>query len=421
MASMMANESSIKQPGIRQFILIGGAALAGAVVLFALWYLFLRIPYVSAFSGLKSSDAATIVGELDRLKTPYRLADDGATILVPSDTVDATRVNILGGDLPLKGAVGFELFNKTDMGLSEFAQKINYQRALQGELARTIMALEEIDTARVHLSLPESGIFQRDRQVAKASITISTKVGMAVDSDVVDGIQQLVASAVPDLQATNVAILDARGRMLSAVASTSLLQSSNDERRNALEHMYADKVRAAIGAAGLTMPMTVDVMSFDSLVSTGVDSASTASDATPDQALPRSRKTPFKVTIALGVEPGAQVRERMLVAARQAVGFDPSLGDIVVISVDPTHSMSAKTSLSLRPLPAAMPSKSLDNPAPARSFFPVAIGASIVLLVSLGWWFWRKRALWAQVDTEAFSARLKTLLEEDARNASASV
>jgi flagellar M-ring protein FliF len=412
MSFAMTTGDTLKQANRRQIILIAGAALAGTALLFALWYLVVRVPYVPAFSGLKSTEAVSIVGELDRLKTPYRLADDGATVLVPSDKVDATRVKILGGDLPIKGAVGFELFNKTDMGLSEFAQKINYQRALQGELARTIMALDEVDTARVHLSLPESGIFQRDRQRAKASITITTKAGAIVDDDAVSGIQHLVASAVSDLQAENVAILDARGRLLNSVAPTD--QAPQDERRSALEQVYAGTLRSAIAASGLTMPMTIDVISFENSVSSPM-SVSNTGRSTPLGA----RKWPLKISIGLTAEPGPLVRERLLTAARQAVEFDSALGDVIAIEINAVRPAPLSGRLPVpSPVPAALPSSAPDATVPAHLFWLIIAGVLLVLLGLFAWRSWEKRAvIWSPNEREAFAARLKALLEEDARHA----
>jgi flagellar M-ring protein FliF len=412
MSFAMTTGDTLKQANRRQIILIAGAALAGAALLFALWYLVVRVPYVPAFSGLKSTEAVSIVGELDRLKTPYRLADDGATVLVPSDKVDTTRVKILGGDLPIKGAVGFELFNKTDMGLSEFAQKINYQRALQGELARTIMALDEVDTARVHLSLPESGIFQRDRQRAKASITITTKAGAIVDDDAVSGIQHLVASAVSDLQAENVAILDARGRLLNSIAPTD--QAPQDERRSALEQVYAGTIRGAITATGLTMPMTIDVISFENSVSSPT-SVSNAGRSTPLGA----RKWPLKISIGLTAEPGPLVRERLLAAARQAVEFDSVLGDVIAIEINAVRPAPLSGRLPVpSPVPAALPSSAPDATVPAHLFWLIIAGVLLVLLGLFAWRSWEKRAvIWSPNEREAFAARLKALLEEDARHA----
>ncbi len=414
MTFTMTTGDILKQANRRQIMLIAGAALAGAALLFTLWYFIVRVPYVPAFTRMKSADAVSIVGELDRLKTPYRLADDGTTVLVPSDKVDATRINILGSDLPIKGAVGFELFNKTDMGLSEFAQNINYQRALQGELARTIMALDEVDTARVHLSLPESGIFQRDRQLAKASITITTKAGTVVDDAAVGGIQQLVASAVLDLQAENVAILDSRGRLLNSVAPTVQTQTPQEERRSALEQVYSATIRGAINAAGLTMPMTVDVISFEDFASSSIGGDADAGGLTP----PKGRKGPLKISIILTAEPGPPVRERLLAAARRAVGFDSALGDVISINVAAPRGGSLPGRWPVQAVvPIALPSTVPSSAWSSVLVWPIIAGVLLVLSGLLAWWAWTKRSGSSPNEREAFAARLKALLEEDARHA----
>src|ERR1700749_2833351 len=161
----------------QQLMLAAVVASIGCVILIVAWFLFLRVDYQPLFTALRPADAAKIVADLDRRKVSYRLENGATTILVPAETVDATRLNLMSEDLPLKGTVGFELFNKSDMGLTEFAQKINYQRALQGELARTIMTIDVIDSARVHLSLPEPTVFREDRRAPKASVTLATRQG----------------------------------------------------------------------------------------------------------------------------------------------------------------------------------------------------------------------------------------------------
>ena len=126
------------------------------------------------------------------------------------------RLKVISRELPLKGSVGFELFNNADLGLTEFAQKVNYQRALQGELSRTIMSLEEIESARVHLSMPESGLFRRNGAKARASIALMTKAGQELPPDTVRGIQRLVAAAVPELEAHEVTIVNPRGAPMAS-------------------------------------------------------------------------------------------------------------------------------------------------------------------------------------------------------------
>jgi len=117
-------------------VAIGAALLCALLV--ALYFAFLRQGYAVLFTGLRTADASAVVAALDEKKVPYRLEEHGTRILVPSSLVDSTRLAVMGDELPLKGMVGFELFNRSDMGLTEFAQRINYQRALQGELARSM-------------------------------------------------------------------------------------------------------------------------------------------------------------------------------------------------------------------------------------------------------------------------------------------
>lgn len=191
-----------------------GAALILALVIgLAVWAL--RSDYQVLFSDLDPSDAATLVAELDKLKVPYRLGADETTILVDASQVHATRLKLMGKGLNLRGGVGFEIFNNTDFGMTEFAQKINYQRALQGELARTIMAFDEVRFARVHLVMPESSLFKRATQRPKASVTLAMKEAQALEPEQVLGIQRLVAASMPDMEPGAVTIVDQRGVALT--------------------------------------------------------------------------------------------------------------------------------------------------------------------------------------------------------------
>jgi flagellar M-ring protein FliF len=406
---MAGSETNAVAGANRQVILIGLTALLGALLLFALWYIFLRTPYLPAFTNIKSNDAVTITAELDRLKTSYELADDGTTILVPENKVDAARIAILGGDLPLKGAVGFELFNKTDMGLTEFAQKINYQRALQGELARTIMALDEVESARVHLSLPESGIFDHDLRDAKASVTIATKLEIALEPTVVRGVQQLVASAVPDLQPANVAILDARGQLVSELAVTMPAGTLAQQKQVELERLYADKVRETARSAGLAMPMTVAVTAFPSIVS---PSQSDVADMTSES----PRTEPLRVLLTLGVEPSAGVRDRIFAAAQQAIGFDQTLGDVIEIRID--RGLGRPVAVPI-PMPRAL---APDAPE-AKPQFPnipvwfLAAAVGVIFLLVLAVRFRRTAKKMTVEERDDFSAKLKSLLANDLANA----
>ena len=183
-----------------------------------LGFVFLRTDYQVLFSNLKPQDANAMVTELDRLKVPYKLANEGTTILVDRDAVHKTRLKLMGKDFPLQGTVGFELFNNSDFGMTEFTQKINYQRAMQGEITRTILSFSEVESARVHLALPEEGLFKKSQNRAKAAISLVLKSGHQLANEQVTGIQRLVSAAVPAIQTQDVTIVDQRGVALTKVA-----------------------------------------------------------------------------------------------------------------------------------------------------------------------------------------------------------
>jgi len=181
----------------------------------ALGYWAMHKDYDILFGGLSPRDAAAMTEELDHLKQPYRLAADGTTILVDKAAVPATRLKLMSKDIPLHGAVGFELFNNSDFGMTEFAQKINYQRALQGELTRTIVSLQEVESARVHIAFPEEALFKRDEAKAKASVTLTTKPGQTLRPDQVSGIQRLVAASVTGISPSDVTVINEHGVALT--------------------------------------------------------------------------------------------------------------------------------------------------------------------------------------------------------------
>jgi flagellar M-ring protein FliF len=191
----------------------GVLLILGAVA--ALGYWAYRTDYQVLFADLAPRDAAAMAAELDKAKTAYQLADGGKTILVPAAIVHKTRLQLMGGDVPLHGAVGFEVFNNADFGMTEFVQKVNYQRAIQGELTRTILSIDKVQAARVHLAIPEQGLFKKATAKAKASVTLTMKPGESMAPDQVAGIQRLVAAAVPDMVGADVTVLDQKGVALT--------------------------------------------------------------------------------------------------------------------------------------------------------------------------------------------------------------
>jgi flagellar M-ring protein FliF len=201
--------------------LVAGAAAIVVATGLAIWWM-ARPDYQVLFGGLSAQDAAAMTAELEREKIAYRLEEQGpersTVILVDATDVYRTRLKVMGKDLPLRGAVGFELFNNSDFGMTEFAQRINYQRALQGELTRTILSLSEIRDARVLLAMPEQGLFRREREKATASVSLALKPDRSLSPAQVNGIQRLVAAAVPGIAAPDVTIVDESGVALSRPA-----------------------------------------------------------------------------------------------------------------------------------------------------------------------------------------------------------
>ena len=202
--------------GARSGVLAGLLLIALLVGSLAWWVY--RPDYQVLFADLAPADAAAMTAELDKLKTPYQLGGDGHTILVPHDLVYKTRLKLMGKELPLRGSVGFEVFNNADFGMTDFVQKVNYQRAVQGELQRTILAIDDIQSARVHLAVPEQGLFKRGTTRAKASVTLGMKEGRRLGEEQVAGIQRLVAASVADLTVADVTVLDQHGVALTRVA-----------------------------------------------------------------------------------------------------------------------------------------------------------------------------------------------------------
>jgi flagellar M-ring protein FliF len=194
-----------------------GFVLILVLVVVTAWWA-LRTPYGVLFSNLSEADAAAIVQELDKLKQPYQVTGESGqsqTLLVPQEAVHKTRMALMGRQMPLHGAVGFELFNNTEFGVSDFVQKVNYQRALQGELTRTILALEQVQSARIHLALPDQGLFRKEAGKAKASVTLVMRPGATLGGSQVAGIQRLIAASVPDIRVDDVTVTDQHGVTLS--------------------------------------------------------------------------------------------------------------------------------------------------------------------------------------------------------------
>ncbi|MCF6265605.1 MAG: flagellar M-ring protein FliF [Desulfuromusa sp.] len=197
----------------RKLSLIGATAVSA--LLFSLIIMQSQVAdYSLLFANLPSRDAASVVDWLKGHKVPYRLEDGGRDIMVPADKVYEARIELAGSGLS-EGGVGFEIFDKQSFGMTDFAQKVNYRRALQGELVRTITSLAPVEAARIHLALPEKRLFREQQQQATASVVIKLSSGRSLKESQLQGIVYLVSGSVEGLDAENVTVVDSSGKILS--------------------------------------------------------------------------------------------------------------------------------------------------------------------------------------------------------------
>ncbi|MBU0665440.1 MAG: flagellar M-ring protein FliF [Proteobacteria bacterium] len=167
------------------------------------------------YANLGEADAGSVVNWLKGQKIPYQLKNDGKNIWIPADKLYETRLELAASGLPSGGGIGFEIFDKQSFALTDFVQKVNYTRALQGELSRTISSLAPVESTRVHLALPEKRLFENQQKAATASVIVTLMAGRTLDKDQVQGIIHLVAGSVTGMNPENVKIIDASGKVLN--------------------------------------------------------------------------------------------------------------------------------------------------------------------------------------------------------------
>ncbi|MGE4854308.1 flagellar basal-body MS-ring/collar protein FliF [Yersinia enterocolitica] len=194
-------------------LLIAAAAAVAILVALMLWA---KSPdYRVLYSNLNDRDGGDIVTQLTQLNIPYRFADNGGALLIPADKVHETRLRLAQQGLPKGGAVGFELLDQEKFGISQFSEQVNYQRALEGELARTIGTLGPVLNVRVHLAMPKPSLFVREQKSPTASVTLALQPGRALDDGQINAIVYMVSSSVAGLPPANVTVVDQTGRLLT--------------------------------------------------------------------------------------------------------------------------------------------------------------------------------------------------------------
>ncbi len=244
-------------------LLAAAAAMVAVVAVAVMWA---RVPeYRVLYSNVSDRDGGEVIAALAQMNVPYRVAEGGTVLMVPADQVYDLRLKLASQGLPKGGAVGFELMDTQKFGISQFAEQVNYQRALAGELARSIQSVGAVQSARVHLAIPRQTVFVREQQKPSASVFVSMYPGRILDAAQVSAIQHLIASSVPELSARNVTIVDQAGNLLTAAGGNDVptqLDATQLKYVHAVEASYAtrienilkplvgaDNVRAQVAAA----------------------------------------------------------------------------------------------------------------------------------------------------------------------------
>lgn len=257
---------------LQQKLALAGSAGLVLILLWVLVYFVNRVEYQTLYSDVDPQEAQGIVQKLQELKVPYELSPEGRTVKVASDKLAEVRIQLASQGLPESGRIGFEIFDRTNFGLTNFQEQVNYQRALEGELARSIMTLAEVEAARVHLVLAKESLFQSSDDQPKASVILKLKNGRSLSPTAAQGIVNMVASAVKGLTPEKVVLIDYRGKILSRnEGSESGLSAQQLDARQKLENELSGKIvqilEPAVGQ-GKIRPQVSIVMNFQQVEET---------------------------------------------------------------------------------------------------------------------------------------------------------
>jgi flagellar M-ring protein FliF len=266
--------SIFKKLSLQQKIILGGA-IGLTLILLSVLIMFLNEPsFVPLYTNLAEEDASKVIEQLTSQKIPYKIEDNGKTIKVPQDKVYETRLSLAGKGVLNSGIVGYELFDKTTMGMSEFLQKLNYKRALEGELAKTIMQEDGVEGVRVLITIPEKSVFKDEEKLPTASVMLKLKNQNALNKENVNAIINLVASSVEGLKTGKVTVLDTKGRLLSNEDDGDQLSGANTKQyemkqkvENYLARKAQDLLNNILGDGNAMVKVTAD-LNFDQVEKT---------------------------------------------------------------------------------------------------------------------------------------------------------
>jgi len=237
-----AATSSFFQTTMGKRVAAGGGIALILALMIAVWMWSQQPEYKVLFSNYTDRDGGAITASLDQMGVQYKFSEGGSAILVPGEQIHDLRLKLAAQGLPKGGNVGFELMENQKLGVSQFLEQVNYQRSLEGELARSIQSLGSVSAARVHLALPKPSVFVRDQQKPTASVLLNLQPGRALDQGQVSAISHLVASSVPELTIGNVTVVDQNGTLLSEQGNKGV----NGKMLDPTQLKYVDQVQQNI-------------------------------------------------------------------------------------------------------------------------------------------------------------------------------
>ena len=291
-------------PRSRQMALAG--ILGGALVIFYFVFMSSSKPnLVTAFTGLQPEDTAAIADQLSKDGVPYELGGGGTSVAIPANKVAEVRIRLAQAGLPKGGSIGLEIFDKTNFGATDFVQQVNYQRGLEGELARSINTLDGVKASRVHLVLPKEAIFKEDQASATASVLLSLKPGAHLNQDQVKGITNLVTGSIQGLHQAGVTIIDETGHVLFDGASTDgLFSTGGTSSQLDLQHQYELALQRDVeGTLGKVVGVGRSAVTVRARMN--FDSVKTSQDTFSPTPVVRSSTTSTETFAGTGINVGA--------------------------------------------------------------------------------------------------------------------
>lgn len=255
----------LNQLSLQQIMGVAVGIAASIALISGAWMWGQAPDYRLLYSNLSDRDGGAIIESLQQLNIAYKFADGGGALMVPSNQVHEARLKLASQGLPKGGTVGFELMENQRFGITQFAEQVNYQRALEGELARSVQSIGAVAGARVHLAIPKPSVFVKDQQKPSASVVLNLHGGRLLDAAQVSAIVHLISSSVPELSAKSVTVVDQNGTLLSANhdGGNDGLDGNQLKYVQQIEQNYAKRIEALLmpllGANNVRAQVTADI------------------------------------------------------------------------------------------------------------------------------------------------------------------